>query len=47
VKSKPFLKTLYGQVLVATAVGVGVGYFDPRAGVAMKPLGDGLSRSSG
>jgi aerobic C4-dicarboxylate transport protein len=39
-KSKPLLKTLYGQVLVATAVGVG--YFDPRAGVAMKPLGDGF-----
>jgi aerobic C4-dicarboxylate transport protein len=39
---KPFLKTLYGQVLVATVAGVAVGYFHPHAGVAMKPLGDGF-----
>jgi aerobic C4-dicarboxylate transport protein len=42
VESRPFLRTLYGQVLVATAAGVAVGYFSPRAGVAMKPLGDGF-----
>src|SRR5206468_12920636 len=39
-----FLKTLYGQVLVATAIGVLVGHFWPDAGVAMKPLGDGFIR---
>ncbi len=37
---RAFLKTLYGQVLVATAVGVAIGYLYPQAGVAMKPLGD-------
>jgi aerobic C4-dicarboxylate transport protein len=37
-----FYKTLYGQVLVATAVGVVVGYCWPSAGVAMRPLGDGF-----
>ena len=41
-ESKPFLRTLYRQVLVATAAGIAVGYFLPRAGVAMKPLGDGF-----
>jgi aerobic C4-dicarboxylate transport protein len=42
VDSKPFLKSLYGQVLVATAAGVALGYFHPGAGIAMKPLGDGF-----
>ena len=37
-----FYTTLYGQVLLATAVGVVVGYLWPEAGVAMKPLGDGF-----
>jgi aerobic C4-dicarboxylate transport protein len=35
-----FLRTLYGQVLVATVAGVAIGHFFPEAGVAMKPLGD-------
>ena len=35
-----FHKSLYGQVLVATALGVLVGHFWPGAGVATKPLGD-------
>ena len=35
-----FFRTLYGQVLIATAVGVCVGHFWPGAGAAMKPLGD-------
>ena len=35
-----FHKSLYGQVLVATAMGVLVGHFWPGAGVATKPLGD-------
>ena len=37
-----FLTTLYGQVLVATLVGVALGHFYPHAGVAMRPLGDGF-----
>jgi aerobic C4-dicarboxylate transport protein len=36
------VRTLYGQVLVATVVGVLLGHFWPEAGVAMKPLGDGF-----
>jgi aerobic C4-dicarboxylate transport protein len=35
-----FVRTLYGQVLIATAVGILVGHFWPDAGVAMKPVGD-------
>jgi aerobic C4-dicarboxylate transport protein len=42
VRSQPLYRTLYGQVLIATAVGVLVGHFWPQAGVAMKPLGDGF-----
>jgi aerobic C4-dicarboxylate transport protein len=36
----PFYRTLYGHVLIATAVGVLVGHFWPAAGATMKPLGD-------
>ncbi len=39
---RPFYRSLYGQVLVATAVGVLVGHVWPSAGAAMKPLGDGF-----
>jgi len=39
-RSRRFHTTLYGQVLIATAIGVGLGYAWPAAGVAMKPLGD-------
>ena len=35
-----FFRSLYGQVLVATAIGVILGHFWPTAGAAMKPLGD-------
>jgi aerobic C4-dicarboxylate transport protein len=42
VERQPFYRTLYGQVLVATVVGVALGYLYPQAGVAMKPLGDGF-----
>ena len=38
--SRRFHSTLYGQVLIATAIGVGLGYAWPAAGEAMKPLGD-------
>jgi aerobic C4-dicarboxylate transport protein len=37
-----FLGTLYGQVLLATILGVAVGHFFPGAGAALKPLGDGF-----
>ncbi len=37
-----FHRTLYGQVLVATAVGVLLGHFWPAAGLMMRPLGDGF-----
>ena len=39
---KPFYNTLYGRVLIATAIGIALGYFYPAAGVAMRPLGDGF-----
>ena len=39
-RGPPFYRTLYGQVLVATVVGVIVGHFWPAAGATMKPLGD-------
>ena len=35
-----FHRTLYGQVLIATVVGVALGHFFPSAGASMKPLGD-------
>jgi aerobic C4-dicarboxylate transport protein len=41
-RGRPFYRTLYGQVLIATVIGVLVGHFWPAAGVAMKPLGDGF-----
>jgi aerobic C4-dicarboxylate transport protein len=37
-----FLTTLYGQVLVATAIGLVLGHLWPEAGAAMKPLADGF-----
>jgi len=41
-RSQPFYRTLYGQVLIATTLGVLLGHFYPEAGFAMKPLGDGF-----
>jgi aerobic C4-dicarboxylate transport protein len=37
---RPWYSILYVQVLIAIAVGVAVGYFDPKLGVELKPLGD-------
>lgn len=37
-----FYKTLYGQVLIATVIGVLLGHFAPSTGVAMRPFGDGF-----
>jgi aerobic C4-dicarboxylate transport protein len=39
-----FYKTLYGQVLIATIVGVVVGYLFPSAGAQLRPLGDAFIR---
>jgi len=35
-----FLKTLYGQVIVAIILGILLGYFYPTIGVELKPFGD-------
>ncbi len=37
---KAIFKSLYFQVLVAIAIGVGLGHFYPETGAAMKPFGD-------
>jgi aerobic C4-dicarboxylate transport protein len=39
---RAFVSSIYGQVLVATIIGVAVGQAFPDAGVAMKPFGDGF-----
>ena len=39
---RAFFSSIYGQVLVATIIGVAVGQAFPEAGTAMKPLGDGF-----
>jgi aerobic C4-dicarboxylate transport protein len=38
----PWYTILYVQVLLAIAVGVAVGYYDPKLGIQLKPLGDGF-----
>jgi aerobic C4-dicarboxylate transport protein len=37
---RAFFTSIYGQVLVATLIGVAVGHWFPETGTAMKPLGD-------
>jgi aerobic C4-dicarboxylate transport protein len=37
---RPWYTILYIQVLMAIGIGVAVGYFDPKLGVSLKPLGD-------
>ena len=39
-RARAFFTSIYGQVLVATLVGVAVGHWFPQTGTAMKPLGD-------
>src|ERR1700752_1441342 len=39
---RPWYSILYVQVLVAIALGVAVGNYDPKLGVQLKPLGDGF-----
>jgi aerobic C4-dicarboxylate transport protein len=40
--SHPWYSILYVQVLIAIAIGVLIGYYDPKLGVQLKPLGDGF-----
>ena len=42
--SRPFYRTLWGQVVAAVAIAVLLGYLSPDTGVAMKPLGDAFIR---
>lgn len=37
-------KSLYFQVIVAIIIGIAIGHFYPKTGVALKPLGDGFIR---
>jgi aerobic C4-dicarboxylate transport protein len=39
---RPWYSILYVQVLIAIGLGIAVGYFDPKLGVELKPLGDGF-----
>src|ERR1700724_27243 len=39
-KRHPWYTVLYIQVLIAIALGIALGHFFPKTGVAMKPLGD-------
>src|SRR6266851_4131838 len=39
---RPWYSILYVQVLIAIAIGILLGHFFPKTGVAMKPLGDGF-----
>jgi aerobic C4-dicarboxylate transport protein len=41
---KPFYRSLWGQVLVAIAIAIVLGYFKPHTAVAKKPLGDAFIR---
>lgn len=39
---RAFASSIYGQVLIATAIGVVLGHLFPDTGAAMKPFGDGF-----
>ncbi len=39
---RPWYTILYVQVLIAIVLGIALGHFYPKAGIAMKPLGDGF-----
>jgi aerobic C4-dicarboxylate transport protein len=39
---RPWYSVLYIQVLIAIVLGVVIGHYDPKLGVALKPLGDGF-----
>jgi len=44
VAAKPFYRSLWGQVLIAVALAIILGYVRPDTGVAMRPLGDAFIR---
>jgi aerobic C4-dicarboxylate transport protein len=39
-RGRAFFTSIYGQVLIATLIGVAVGHYFPATGTAMKPFGD-------
>lgn len=39
---RPWYAALYAQVLIAIVIGILIGHFFPKAGVALKPFGDGF-----
>jgi aerobic C4-dicarboxylate transport protein len=39
-RARPWYSILYVQVLIAIAIGIALGYFYPKTGAALKPLGD-------
>src|SRR5262249_10021075 len=39
-RPRPWYAVLYIQVLIAIAIGIVLGYYFPKTGTAMKPLGD-------
>jgi aerobic C4-dicarboxylate transport protein len=41
-KRRPWYAALYAQVLIAIVIGILIGCFFPKAGIALKPLGDGF-----
>jgi aerobic C4-dicarboxylate transport protein len=41
-RKTPLYATLWAQVLIAIILAVALGYFNPAAAIAMKPLGDGF-----
>ncbi|HML14487.1 MAG TPA: dicarboxylate/amino acid:cation symporter [Xanthobacteraceae bacterium] len=41
-KRRPWYSVLYIQVLIAIALGIVLGYYYPKTGIEMKPLGDGF-----
>jgi len=41
-KRRPWYSILYIQVLIAIVLGIALGYYFPKAGIEMKPLGDGF-----
>jgi aerobic C4-dicarboxylate transport protein len=43
-RKQPFYATLWGQMLLAMAAGIALGYLRPEAAIAMKLLGDGFIR---
>src|ERR1700736_128534 len=39
---RPWYSLLYVQVLIAIVIGIAIGHYFPKTGVALKPLGDGF-----